>query len=273
MLIDILTSLAVVVAVSLVLGVLLALFINFFAVPENEKAKKIRECLPGINCGACGYTGCDSYAKALAEGEAEPNCCIPGAESVAAMLGEVLGVEVEEPKDVVAFVHCNGDCGVATEKALYDGIHTCKALSSLYGGTKGCLYGCLGCGDCAKVCVADAICIDSGIAKVDTSKCVGCGLCSKACPKKIISMVPQDTSVAVYCSSKDKGADARKVCKNACIGCKKCEKTCPEGAISVVNNCAVVDYSKCKGCGICANECPTGCLKKVFFPDLLKDLF
>ena len=66
------------------------------------------------------------------------------------------------------------------------------------------------------------------------------------------------------------GAEARKICKNACIGCKKCEKSCPHGAISVVDNCAVIDYTKCTNCGVCVSECPTGCLKTVVFPDLPK---
>jgi heterodisulfide reductase subunit A-like polyferredoxin len=70
------------------------------------------------------------------------------------------------------------------------------------------------------------------------------------------------------CSNEDKGADARKACKNACIGCKKCEKVCPHGAVTVVNNLAKIDYAKCEGCGLCADACPTGCMKKVFFPDL-----
>ena len=65
-----------------------------------------------------------------------------------------------------------------------------------------------------------------------------------------------------------KGADARKACKNACIGCKKCEKACQNGAITVENNLAVIDYTKCTNCGACVKECPTGCLKTVFFPDL-----
>ena len=138
----------------------------------------------------------------------------------------------------------------------------------VYGGPNACRYGCIGCGDCANACPANAICLKDGIARVDTSRCLGCGLCEDICPKKIISMVPQDTKVAVFCSNKDKGADSRKACKNACIGCKKCEKTCPNGAITVVNNCAVVDYSKCSGCKECASACPTGCLQAVFFPDL-----
>ena len=266
--IDTLTALAVVSSVGIVFGILLALFVHWFGVEENEKAKQIRSVLPGINCGACGYKGCNDYAEALAKGDAKPNLCIPGAEHTAADLGEILGVEVEEPKDVVAFVHCNGDCTTATEKAVYDGIATCKARAAIYNGPKTCNYGCLGCGDCATVCVSHAIGVKNGVATVDTSRCIGCGMCAATCPKKIISMIPQSAGTVVYCSSKDKGADARKACKNACIGCKKCEKLCPHQAITVQDNCAVIDYSLCTGCGLCAQGCPTGCLQKAHFPDL-----
>ena len=72
-------------------------------------------------------------------------------------------------------------------------------------------------------------------------------------------------------NSKDKGADARKACKNACIGCMKCVKTCPHEAITVTNNLAKIDYTKCVGCGACAASCPTGSLKQVFFPDLSEE--
>lgn len=268
MLIDVLTALAVVASVGLIFGILLALFVHWFGIEEDEKTKKIRAALPGINCGSCGFKGCNDYAEALAKGKSKPNLCIPGAESTASELGKILGVKVEEPQDVVAFVRCNGDCTATTEKAAYDGIATCKARAMIYSGPKSCSYGCLGCGDCAKVCISDAICITNGVAKVNTSRCVGCGLCANECPKKIISMVPQEAATAVYCSNKDKGAVARKACKNACIGCKKCEKLCPSQAITVIDNCAVVDYTKCTGCGLCAQNCPTGCLKNVNFPDL-----
>ena len=271
MIIDVFIALAVVVAVSLLFGILLALFIKFFGIEEDPRVAQIRECLPGINCGACGFKGCQDYAEAMAAGNAKPNLCIPGAEAVAKQLGEILGVEVEEPKDMVAFVHCNGTCEAAPEKAIYDGIDTCRARAMISGGPKACSFGCLGCGDCAAVCVGDAICVEDGIARVNTSRCVGCGLCVKTCPKHIISMVPQETAAAVFCSSRDKGADARKACKNACIACKKCEKTCPSGAITVKNNLAVIDYSLCTGCGACADVCPTGCLQKVSFPDLPED--
>lgn len=266
-LIDVLIAFAVVVGIGLLMGVLLALVSRFFGIEESGRLKAIRACLPGVNCGACGYKGCDDYAAALAEGSAKPNLCVPGAEDTANELGKLLGIEVEPPKDVVAFVHCNGNCEATSKKADYDGISTCRAASMLYGGPEACRFGCLGFGDCAAVCPAEAICVRDGIAHVDTTRCFGCGLCTETCPKHIISLVPQETKAAVMCSNKDKGADARKVCKNACIGCRKCEKTCPNGAISVRDNLAVIDYDKCTGCGACAGVCPTGCLKSVAFPD------
>lgn len=270
--IDILIAFAVVSAVALIAGILLALISHFFGVEEDKRVKEIRACLPGINCGACGYKGCDDYAAALAAGSAAPNLCVPGAESTANELGAILGVEVEEPKDVVAFVHCNGNCEATQKRAVYNGISTCRAASMLHGGPDACVYGCLGYGDCAAVCPSGAICTKDGIAHVDTSRCLGCGLCVSTCPKKIISMVPQETVAVIMCNNRDKGADARKACKNACIGCKKCEKVCPEQAITVTDNLAKIDYNKCTGCGTCTQSCPVGCLKKVFFPDLSQEL-
>jgi ferredoxin len=64
------------------------------------------------------------------------------------------------------------------------------------------------------------------------------------------------------CSSKDKGADARKLCKNACIGCKKCEKSCEAGAVTVTDNLARIDREKCNNCGKCAEVCPTKCIRE-----------
>ena len=268
---EILIAFLVVLLIALVAGILLLIFSRLFYVEKNPLEKNIRECLPGVNCGACGFKGCDDYAAALAEGGVKPNLCIPGDQKVANEISALLGVEAEEIKDVVAFVSCNGHCEATKVVAEYDGVKTCRAASMLYGGTNSCRYGCLGLGDCANVCPNNAICLENGVARVITSRCIGCGLCKKQCPKGIISMIPQESTAAVFCSNKQKGADAMKACKNACIGCKKCEKTCPEGAIKVVDNLAVIDYNICKGCGECVAVCPTSCLKKVFFPDLPED--
>lgn len=265
---DILIAFLVMLGVALVAGILITVFSHFFSVPENPLKAEIRECLPGINCGACGYKGCDDYAAALAEGGVAPNLCIPGAQSVADQIGGILGVEAEPFKDVVAFVSCNGNCDATFKTAEYEGVKTCYAASMIYGGTNSCRFGCLGFGDCANACPSNAICIKDGIAHINTARCLGCGLCARTCPKQIINMIPQETATVVMCSNKQKGADAKKACKNACIGCKKCEKTCPHGAIKVIDNLAVIDYEKCVHCEACVKECPTGCLKTAFFPDI-----
>lgn len=268
---EILTAFLFMLAIALAAGILLLVFSHLFAVQKNPLETAVRECLPGINCGACGYKGCDDYAAALAENNAKSNLCIPGAQKTADQISDILGAPKTKVMDNVAFVACNGHCGATSDVAEYEGVQTCRAASMLYGGPSSCRYGCLGFGDCAAACPSDAICMADGIARVDTSRCVGCGLCKQACPKQIITMLPQEAAAAVMCSNKQKGADARKACTNACIGCKKCEKACPAQAITVTDNLAHIDYNKCTYCGLCVNECPTGCLKAVFFPNIPED--
>lgn len=257
---EILIALAVVAAIGLIAGILLTLASHFLRVEEDQRAAELRACLPGVNCGACGYAGCDDYAKALSEGGVKTNLCIPGADAVAADIAAILGVAAEDVEEQAAVVHCNGTCEATSLRAVYDGVHSCRAASMLFGGPDACAYGCLGFGDCAGVCPVEAICLKDGIARIDRRICIGCGLCVKTCPKGIISLIPQTASVAVLCSNKDKGAATRAVCTKGCIACKKCEKSCPEGAITVADNLAVIDYAKCTGCGICTEGCPTHCL-------------
>ena len=76
---DILYAVLIVAGVGVFCAALLVVASHFMSVPVDEKEIKVRECLPGANCGACGYTGCDGYAKALADGsETKVNLCIPG---------------------------------------------------------------------------------------------------------------------------------------------------------------------------------------------------
>lgn len=262
---EILLAFIVVSAIGLIAGVILTLASHFMHVPEDETVSKVREALPGVNCGACGYTGCDDYAKAVAAGEAKTNLCIPGADAVAQNISQIMGVAFEDVVEMMAYVHCNGNCEATFAKAAYDGQMTCRAANLVYGGPGSCRFGCLGCGDCARACPVDAICMRDGIAHVDPNICIGCGLCASECPKGIISLIPLTSKTAVMCSSEDKGAVARKNCKNACIACKKCENSCPNGAIKVVNNLARIDYDKCTFCGICAEVCPTHCIHTLDF--------
>ena len=142
----------------------------------------------------------------------------------------------------------------------YVGITSCEAAKTMYGGSGKCNFGCIGLGDCAKVCPEGAICLENGMAHIDTRKCIGCGLCARTCPRGIISLMADVEKVLVTCSNKEKGASARQKCSNACIGCKKCEKNCPTGAIKVVDNLATIDYSLCNKCEECAKNCPVGCI-------------
>nr|WP_283243553.1 4Fe-4S binding protein [Feifania hominis] len=161
--------------------------------------------------------------------------------------------KVEQPK---AFVACQGSYDNTSDKYKYEGISSCKACNALYSGPTLCRYGCLGYGDCTRVCKFDAIRVVNGVAKVDREKCTGCGACAKVCPDGIIHMIPENEKPVVMCANKDKGAVTRKNCSHGCIGCKKCEKLCPNGAITVTDNVAFIDMEKCDGCLKCMEGCP-----------------
>lgn len=242
-------------------AVLLTLAATFFAVKEDERAVAIRDCLPGANCGACGFSGCDGYAKALADGVSDKtNLCVPGGDKTAREIAEILGVEAEDVVEKVAFVACNGTCDVVSKKYEYQGHKSCRTANMAYNGDRICNFACLGYGDCMTVCPQGAISIKNGVARVSPRKCIGCGICVRECPNGIIHLVNDTTRVVVECSNHDKGAVTRKACSNGCIGCMKCEKACPNGAIKVKDNLATIDYSLCTGCGECAEVCPVGCI-------------
>ena len=68
-LISVLLALDVCGIIAILLEVVLGLVSHFFAVKEDATVQAVRACLPGVNCGACGYSGCDQYARALADGK------------------------------------------------------------------------------------------------------------------------------------------------------------------------------------------------------------
>ena len=258
---DILIPVGILFGIALICAVVLTLANKFFGVKEDETAVAIRDCLPGANCGACGYSGCDGYAKALAEKTCEKtNLCVPGGDGTAKEIATVLGVEAEDVVEKVAYVACNGTCNAVQRKYEYQGQKTCYAANVAYSGDKFCTYACLGYGDCAAVCPQNAITVSDNIAHIDPRKCIGCGICVRTCPNSIIHLINDTSRVVVECSNHDKGAQTRKYCSNGCIGCMKCQKTCPNGAIQVTNNLAVIDYSLCTGCGACEKVCPVHCI-------------
>ncbi|MGM0509060.1 MAG: RnfABCDGE type electron transport complex subunit B [Fusobacteriota bacterium] len=228
----------------------------------GDEIEEVKEALPGLDCGACGYPGCSEYAKALVEDDEDMNLCNPGGEEVTKKVGEILGEEAGETIIKKARVMCNGGNDKAKQKYETSFEYkTCASDNIHFGGRKSCSYGCLGYGDCVKVCPADAIKINNkGIAKIDESKCISCGKCVTECPKDIIDLVPEDKKVSVYCKSYDIAKVSKEKCEVSCIGCGICERNCPFDAIYVKDGLAKIDYSKCTNCGICELKCPTNAI-------------
>ena len=154
---EILIPILAVTVVGLICAVGLAVASSVMAVKEDTRFTEIRACLPGANCGACGYTGCDGYAKALLEPGTKTNLCVPGADAVAAQIAALLGVEAEDVVEKIAVVQCAGTCEATSVKADYRGIPSCAAAKLFYGGNGSCIFGCMGFGDCARACPQNAI--------------------------------------------------------------------------------------------------------------------
>ena len=257
----ILIAIISVTAIGLICAIVLAIASILMAVKEDARFPSIRETLPSVNCGACGYAGCDEYAHALLGGESiKTNLCTPGGDTVSKKLGELLGVGFEDVIEEVAVIKCRGDCNATKDKMEYHGISSCAAAALLFGGRGTCTFGCLGLGDCVAGCPSHAICIENGIAHINTRACTGCGMCARTCPNHLISLMPDTRTVIVTCHNTEKGAATYKKCLHGCIACHKCEKGCPTNAISIVNNLAEIDHSVCIDCGHCAEVCPTTCI-------------
>ena len=249
-------------AIGIAVGAALVYIGNKFHVEVDERETAIREVLPGNNCGACGFAGCDAVAAAIVKGEADAAVCPVGGIPVTEKINEIMGTKAAGTERKVAFVRCNGSCEHTSMKNQYVGINDCRAvaLSGMY--PWNCDYGCMGFGTCAAVCPQNAIHINNGVAIVDQRSCIGCGLCAKECPHHLIELIPLNQKTVVRCRNTDKGKDVKAICEVGCIGCRLCTKQCEAGAITVDGNLAHIDYSLCTNCGKCAEKCPQGTITK-----------
>ena len=262
---EIVIAIGILGGLGLVFGLILAVASKVFYVETDPRLDALNECLPGANCGGCGYAGCGGYAEAVLKGEAEIGKCASGGNECSQAMAEIMGVKAEVMLRKVALVKCSGYRGFdangkelgARRKAEYEGFQDCMAATKVGGhGITACKYGCLGFGNCVKACKYDAISVVQGIAKVDSEKCVGCMSCAAVCPRQLIVPVEYDKHVLIACSSHAKGSVTIRGCSQGCIGCSLCAKVCPLDAITIDKNLAIIDYSKCDSCGLCATVCP-----------------
>ena len=165
-----------------VLGVLAAIVLYFvarkFRVEEDPRIDVVEKMLPGANCGGCGFAGCRGMADALVKREdiSELFCPVGGAEAMK-QCAAYLGKTAPEKEAQTATVRCGGTCAKRPRTNRFDGARSCAVAASLYVGETGCVYGCLGFGDCVSACAFGALSMDpeTGLPVVDADKCTACG--------------------------------------------------------------------------------------------------
>ena len=253
-------------------AIILYLVSKKFHVEEDPRIDDVQAMLPSGNCGGCGFPGCRNFAEALVAAETFDGLnCPPAGSELMKAIAEMLGKTAVEAEPTVAVLLCNGTPQFRPKTSHYDGVENCKIQQSLYIGETNCAYGCLGNGDCVKVCKFDAMAMDTAtkLPVIFDDKCTACGACVKACPRNIIELrkkAKKDRKLYVACSNRDKGAVAIKACKVACIACNKCLKVCEFDAIVIENKLAYIDAKKCTFCRKCTTECSTNSIVEINFP-------
>jgi RnfABCDGE-type electron transport complex B subunit len=269
MLTVILLAASILLVLALLAGHILGWAEEYFKVKVDPKVEAIQAALPGANCGGCGFVGCADYAEAVGTGKAPPNKCGPGGESCAKKLAAIMGVEMKESWPYRPVVHCSATLEERLGRNPYRGEASC-AGANLIAGVQGCVYGCLGLGDCVRVCRYDAMKIVEGLATIDYLKCTGCGACARICPRNIITSVPfkAERMLVVKCANKDFGKDVKAVCTVGCIGCKACERTSP--LFKMAGNIPTIDYQAYQpgdeSLAAVLKKCPMGSLVYVGKP-------
>jgi electron transport complex protein RnfB len=203
------TSVAAIGGLTFLLATMLILANRKLYVAEDPRIDQVEEMLPHSNCGACGFPGCRPFAEALVSGEALPGRCTVSNDEGRAAIAGFLGVAVGKETKVVARL------------------------------------GCLGLGDCERICEFDAITMDRhSLPVVDNDRCTACGDCVDVCPKDLFSLQPVTHRLWVACRNLERGDEILANCEVACTACERCAVDAPDGLVTMRDNLPVVDYSR-----------------------------
>ena len=86
---EIILAIAVLGGLGLIFGLVLAAASKVFYVETDPRLEKLNACLPGANCGGCGYAGCAAYAEAVLNGEAAIGACASGGNECAQAMADI----------------------------------------------------------------------------------------------------------------------------------------------------------------------------------------
>jgi electron transport complex protein RnfB len=229
---------------------------------EDPRIDELEQLLPRTNCGACGTPGCRAFAERLVDSRIAPAECTVCTAEERQTIADYLGIAVGEAERRIAYLACAGGRNVAKNRAHYEGLASCRAADVVAGGDKGCVWGCLGLGDCEDVCDYDAIRMNNhGLPVVEAGKCTACGDCVVVCPKHLFSIQPVSHRLWIACANLEASDAAIANCAVICDGCGRCALDSPEGLIEIRNNLAVIDYRKNNlASRIAIERCPTGAI-------------
>jgi Na+-translocating ferredoxin:NAD+ oxidoreductase RNF subunit RnfB len=249
-----------------ILGLILAIGLVYaskkFSLEKDPKVEKVESALAGLNCGVCGYPGCERYAEAIVSGSEDIDKCAPGGLETINKVAEIMGVEIGELIPRVAVPQCQGGREQTYDKFTYHGVKDCRAAQMLGAGFKACSYGCLGLGSCAEACPFDAITMsENNLPVVDEEKCTACGVCVMICPRDIMKLIPRSQEVYLGCLNRGRGAEVKNICKVGCIACRLCVRKNPEGTegIRMDGNLPVISYEKLTSWTEANEVCPQNC--------------
>ncbi len=111
------------------LAVLLAIASKKLYVFEDPRIEQVEELLPHSNCGACGTAGCHNFAEKAVAGEIEPGRCTVNSPDQNKSIANLLGVALGDIEKRVARLACAGGKHVATMRAKYAGLSSCRAAT------------------------------------------------------------------------------------------------------------------------------------------------